>query len=62
VAGGRTDVDRRIDHQVGTQIEHAVTTESPADFVRVCRENRTTIEEVLKEPMRLDLEENPLSR
>ena len=44
----------------GFKIGHLVTVASLDEFVRVCQENRTVIEEVFGEAIRGDLEKNPV--
>jgi hypothetical protein len=44
----------------GFKPNYSVTIASLAEFVRVCRENQTMIEEVLSEAIRGDLESNPV--
>ncbi|NLS69352.1 hypothetical protein E3H11_10555 [Bradyrhizobium brasilense] len=44
----------------GLKAGHLVTVAGLAEFVRVCRENRTVIEEIFAEAMRQDLERNPV--
>lgn len=44
----------------GFNSHHSVTAASLTEFARVCAENRTAIEEIFSEPMRQDLEENPV--
>jgi hypothetical protein len=44
----------------GFKSGHSVTVASLDEFVRVCRENRTIIEEVFGDAIRGDLEQNPV--
>lgn len=44
----------------GFKADCLVTSASLAEFVRVCRENRTAIEEIFSEAMRDDVEQNPV--
>jgi hypothetical protein len=44
----------------GFKTDHMVTVASLGEFARVCRENRTVIEEVFSEAVRRDLDRNPV--
>jgi hypothetical protein len=44
----------------GFKADHLVSVASLTEFVRVCRENKTVIEEVFKEAIRDDLGQNPV--
>ncbi|SHI13573.1 plasmid replication protein, CyRepA1 family [Bradyrhizobium erythrophlei] len=52
-AAGLADAD-------GIKPDHIVTIGALSEFVELCRENRTMIEEALSEPSRGDLAENPV--